>query len=111
MRAAVGFVSGVLLAAGAVISPAEAQFYGSFGSSYSVGGSGLQRSEKKQEGRIVRGYYNRFGDVVVTARTPPDADKLESAAEAGATPGVAASTSGGAPVRKSKRPPAASVAR
>ncbi len=95
---------------GAQTAPAEAQFYSysRFSSSSTGFSSVLVSRGQAQNGRIVRGYYNRFGQVVAKVRQAPEADPTPAPIELDAA-ARATTYETGAKALGQRSPPAARV--
>lgn len=99
-------VAMVVVGLGASALPAEAQFYSYSRSSYYSSGvsSTLAGNSREEGGKIVRGYYNRFGQVIATST-----QKETDAARLVPVDAAAAATTyetGAKPVRRQKPTPA-----
>jgi hypothetical protein len=96
-------VAVMIVGLGASALPAEAQFYSYSRSSYYSSGvsSTLAGNSREEGGRIVRGYYNRYGQVIakVTQKGDDTARPVPVDAAAAAT----TYETGAKPVRRQKR--------
>lgn len=76
----------MVMSLGASALPAEAQFYSYSRSSFYSSGitSTLAGNSREEGGKIVRGYYNRFGQVIATSTQKDDASVRAAPVDAAA---------------------------